>query len=141
MSCYICEPDTIAMIAKAMADKLTKTINYNSFENDRAAFDECFVNRQGMTGYYDDHKIYRKLYIENLKAYNGRYNENVREFKKYAPQMARTKMQLHKIMHEYLYQIAEDATYRGPIYKAVEHIMYTVADEIATQQWETQTWD
>lgn len=143
MSCYICEPETVSMIADAIAQKLTVTINYDSYKDDREAFYDCFDNVHfvGIPGMFDTHKIYRKLYIENLKAYNGRYNENVREFKKYAPQMARTKMQLHKIMHEYLYQIAEDATYRGPIYKAVEHIMYTVADEIATQQWETQTWD
>ena len=137
MSCYICNPDTIAMIAKAMADKLTKTINYKSFENDRAAFEGCFVKGHfvGDAGHYDEHKVYRKLYIENLKAYNGRYHENVREFNKYRPHAAMDKKELHKALHEYLYQLAEDATDGGPIYNAAQHLMYITADDIVMAQW------
>lgn len=136
MSCYICNADTIAMIARAMADKLTKTVNYSSYADDRAAFDGCFIKRQGMTGYYDEHKVYRKLYIENLKAYNGRYHENVREFTKFVPYTARyEKIELHKALHEYLYQLTEDATDGSPIYKAAQHLMYVTADDIVIKSW------
>ena len=137
MSCYICNPDTVAMIADALAHKLTKTMNYNSFADDRAAFANCFVQSHfiGDTGHYDVHKVYRRLYIENLRAYNGRYNENVREFNKYIPHAAESKLELHQALHEYLYQLAEDATDGKPIYNAVQHLMYTIADDIVISQW------
>ena len=137
MSCYICNADTIAMIADALADKLTKTINYSSFANDRAAFKDCFIHSHfiGDNGSFDTHRVYRKLYIENLKAYNGRYNENVREFTRYTPCKADSKLELHQALHEYLYQLAEDATDGRPIYNAVQHLMYTVADDIVISQW------
>lgn len=138
MSCYICNADTIAMIARAMADKLTKTLNYKSYADDRAAFDGCFVKGHfvGDAGHYDEHKVYRKLYIENLKAYNGRYHENVREFAKFVPYTARyEKIELHKALHEYLYQLAEDATDGSPIYKAAQHLMYVTADDVVIKSW------
>lgn len=137
MSCYICDQEIIAMIADALAKRLTDTINYTSYQDDRAAFKDCFIQSHfiGDNGSFDTHKVYRKLYIENLKAYNGRYKENVREFNRFRPCMAANKLELHKALHEYIYQLDEDATAGKPIYNAVKHLMYITADEIVQSQW------
>ena len=137
MSCYICLPETISCIAAAMAKKLTETQDYNSFKDDRAAFAGCFEQGRfiGDAGTYNEHKIYRKLYIENLKAYNGRYNENIREFTKYTPHRAADQRELHKMLHEYLYQISEDATMYSPIYNATQHLLYVTADDVLLSEW------
>ena len=133
MSCFICNADTISALAAIVTDTLNSRQSCIYFNIDGAAFADCIDQ-----GIYDDHKVYRKLYIENLKAYNGRYNENVREFAKYVPFTGNRwtieeQAKVYKAGQCFLYQISEDATYNRPIYKAVKEFLYTVAGRVTMQ--------
>lgn len=130
MSCFICTPETVAMLAGIVTDTLNSRQSCIYFNIDGAAFNDCIID-----GEYDAHKVYRKLYIENLKAFNGRYNEKVREFAKYVPYdhkrwTIQEQAQVYKRGRCYLYQISEDATYNKPIYKAVESFLDSVAGNV-----------
>ena len=131
MSCFICSPETIGMLSAIVTDTLNSRQSCFEFNIDGAVFADCLTN-----GDYDAHKVYRKLYIENLKAWNGRYNESVREFAKFTPwRFTRwsipEKAEVYKRGRCYLYQIAEDATYNGPVYNAIRDFLNTVAGSVA----------
>ena len=131
MSCFICKAETISTLAAIITDTLNSRQSCIYFDIDGAAFADCMDKY----GDYDDHKVYRKLYIENLRAYNGRYHENVREFAKYAPFTGNRwpleeQAKAYKFGRCYLYQIAEDATYNGPVYIAVRDFLNSVAGNV-----------
>lgn len=130
MSCFICTPETISMLAGIVTDTLNARQSCIYFDIDGATFADCIVE-----GDYDAHKVYRKLYIENLKAYNGRYKEKMREFAKYTPYDHKRwtiteQTEVYKRGRCYLYQISEDATYNGNVYKAMQHFLNTIAGNI-----------
>lgn len=93
----------------------------------------------------------RLLYAENLAAYNGRYGEtygnrpkilvqpdeikSIAKYSRYNGEISRHElMQWHfdlsVILDHYLYQIAEDATIHGAVYKALEAINNTIKESI-----------
>ena len=130
MSCFIVESDNIGNQAEFIAAMLnggTITDYIEVPESLRDVFKDC---RQGRI--YDAHKIYRKLYIANLRAYNGRYSdENVKEFEKYKKRSVPTNyIKLHKQISCYLYQCAEDQVYNTPIYIAVQDLKNALANMI-----------
>lgn len=129
MSCMILKADNIAAIASAMHDFLEVNTKYNDDYSAVNAF-EAFKSCETAPGEYDTHKLYRRLYIENLRAYNGRYNEDVKEFEKYRPHRITDKKQLYRTIGHYIYQLSEDATFRGTVIKAAYELQNSIAHEI-----------
>jgi len=130
MSCFIVEPDNIGNQAEFIAAMLNGGMitNYIAVpESLREVFKDCKQGRQ-----YDAHKIYRMLYIANLRAYNGRYkDENIKEFEKYKKRAVPTDyIKLHKQISCYLYQCIEDPVYKTPIYNAVVDLKNALANMI-----------
>lgn len=141
MSCFICDQRTIGIIAHGITRTLEKMACYpDEIPAILKAFGDCkyLVNKRDR---WDEHLIYRKLYIENLKAYNYRYNENIREMPKFIAQEEPDKIKLHKATHCYMYQISEEATGRGDVIKGVQEYCYILADQIARTQWNNDVWD
>lgn len=129
MSCMILKADLIAAIADAMCEHLAVNTRYNdgySAENGFEAFKAC----ETKAGEYDKHKVYRRLYIENLRAYNGRYGEDVKEFEKYRPHKITDKKQLYRAITSYIYQLSEDATFKGIVIKAAYELQNALANDI-----------
>lgn len=130
MSCMILKADLIAAIADAMGDFMAETTKYNNGFDAVNAF-EAFKACEKAPGVYDKHKIYRRLYIENLRAYNGRYDENVKEFEKYRPNKIEDKIKLYRAVRSYVYQLSEDATFHGLIIKSAYELQNDLANKIA----------
>ena len=131
MSCFIVEPQNIArqtaFISLLLNDSGSAYGRYHveapaSLEK---ALQACYDGKK-----YDPHKIYRALYIMNLRAYNGRYNDSVKEFTKYAPAPAPAPSELvpfYKSLQCYLYQCAEDPVYKPDLYNAIEDLKNRIA--------------
>ncbi len=142
MSCFIVSAENIGNQAEFIADLLNggpSAYYISPSEALRAVLSDC-----KQSGLYDAHKIYRKLYIANLKAYNGRYNDNVREFEKYKPRAVPTNLKrLHKQISCYLYQCAEDPVYNTPIYEAIEDLKNRIANIIVqkSEDYDSYEWN
>lgn len=132
MSCFIVGSENI----RQQAEFISFLLNNDSYavygmyapESVKAVFSDCITCRQ-----YDAHKIYRKLYIANLRAYNGRYSgsDAVKEFEKYKPSAPPHNMPaLYKHMQCYLYQCAEDPVYNTPLYNAIRDLKNALAAAI-----------
>lgn len=140
MSCFIVEADNIGAQAEFMAGLLNGGIITQYMRAPESLSDALSTCRTG--GRYDAHKIYRRLYIMNLQAYNGRYREDVKTFDKYKPRLMPTNyIRLHKQMSCYLYQCAEDATHDSPLYKAVKATRDALANMIVQSMEEYDTID
>ena len=78
----------------------------------------------------DLHNVYRALYITNIKAVNGRYNEQNKTLPKYKTlrQWDIGRVNTYDLKKAcgtfgcYLYQISEDPIYGSPVYKAFNDI-------------------
>ena len=130
MSCFIVEPECIQAQAAFIAEILNRGYSelYKICADD--ALKDVFRDCRDRNG-YSAHKIYRTLYIMNLRAYNGRYKENVKEFAKYVPTAAPTNLlQLYSYMDCYLYQCAEDPVHKTPLYNVVESLQNRLARTI-----------
>lgn len=130
MSCFIVEPECIQAQAAFIAEILNRGYSelYKICADDtlKDVFKDC-RDRNG----YSAHKIYRMLYIMNLRAYNGRYKENVKEFAKYVPTAAPTNLlQLYSYMDCYLYQCAEEPVHKTPLYNVIESLQSRLARTI-----------
>lgn len=144
MSCFIVEPKNIQAQSQFIAAILNAPTGYNDRYHISAddALKGVFKDCKGRTG-YDAHKIYRKLFIMNLRAYNGRYNDNVKEFAKYAPSLPPSDLlQLYKYMECYLYQCAEAPVYDTPLYNVIENLAGRLAKTIirSLPQYEDKEW-
>lgn len=133
MSCFIVDAECIQAQAAFIAEILNRGYSdlYQISADDalKDVFKAC-MDRNG----YSAHKIYRTLYIMNLKAYNGRYNDNVKEFAKYEPTAAPTNLlQLYSYMDCYLYQCAEEPVYKTPLYNVIESLHYRLSRTIITR--------
>lgn len=133
MSCFIVSPENIRAQAEFMAFILNDRhgTRYRLIAPDslHEALEDC---KEGRT--YNAHKIYRRLYIMNLRAFNGRYREDVKTFDRYkrtAPPM--DLLQLHKYMKCYLYQCSEEPVYRSQLFNAVMDTSHMLADLIVTR--------
>ena len=131
MSCFVVSPETVQMLSAIITDSLNGRQACFGLDIDGAAFKDCLTYNE-----YDAHKVYRKLYIENLKAWNGRYNDTKREFAKYTPYKHTNwsipeQAEVYKRGSCYLYQLYEDTTENGIICKSVEKFLNSVAANIA----------
>lgn len=145
MSCFIVDADNIRQQVEFIAYLLNspegaeRAYNMYAPESVRAAFEACKT-----TDGYSAHKIYRALYIANLRAYNGRYNEHVKEFEKYTPSpLPQNMIALYKRMQCYLYQCAEDPIYNTDFYKAMEDLQNALAKGIicTLPEYEEADWN
>lgn len=129
MSCFIVDKENIQVQAEFI--KLVLDGHGDRFRLcANEALVDVFSDCKGSFG-YDAHKIYRKLYIANLRAWNGRYKENVREFDRYEYKPFNgVLVQLYMYMRCYLYQCAEEPVYNTPIYKAVRELSRDLAGAI-----------
>lgn len=147
MSSFIVGAENIRQQAEFITCLLNdsqKSINlyhiYSAPDSVKQVFKDC---KAGLK--YDARKVYRKLYIANLKAYNGRYrnHDEVKTFDKYEPSEApRDKIKLYKHIQCYLYQCAEDPVYNTPIYKAVQDLKNSLAESIINDlpEYEAAKW-
>lgn len=121
MSCYI-------MDAGKIQDLTAAVIRVLDHSEGQFVLADAFNPARKPNGTIDPHKLYRLLYIQNLKAYEGRYDEECREFPKYTgiPKYIDWD-EVYETFRDYNYQIAEDPVYGTPIYKA----MYLIQCEVA----------
>lgn len=127
MSCFILnkrDMDTVTTIT-------VKLLDYPYFllqPSTKEVFKDCMID-----GKCDPHKVYRKLYISNLMAYNGRYNdENVREFPRFTGLGALFDIkQAFKTVCSYNYQISEAPVDDTPFYWAMRDIAKALSYSIA----------
>ena len=133
MSCFIVESECIQAQAAFIAEVLNRGYSdlYQISADD--ALKDVFKACRDRNG-YSAHKIYRTLYIANLRAYNGRYKENVKEFAKYVPTAAPTNLlQLYSYMDCYLYQCSEEPVYKTPLFNVIESLQNRLARTIITR--------
>ena len=133
MSCFIVDAECIQAQAAFIAEVLNRGYSdlYQISADD--ALKDVFKACRDRNG-YSAHKIYRTLYIANLRAYNGRYKENVKEFAKYVPTAAPTNLlQLYSYMDCYLYQCSEEPVYKTPLFNVIESLQNRLARTIITR--------
>lgn len=104
---------------------------------DLSVFDSCKANTPGHDGIevYDPHKLYRMIYIYNLKAYNGRYKENNMEFPKFTgcrKQLTADGTAAVDALTLYQYQLDEYPVYNTPFYWAINAIVREYCYIVAT---------
>lgn len=104
---------------------------------DLSVFDSCKASNPGHDGIevYDPHKLYRMIYIYNLKAYNGRYKENSMEFPKYTGCKKHLTADSAAAVHAltlYQYQLDEYPVYNTPFYWAINAIVREYCYIVAT---------
>lgn len=135
MSCFIVEPECIQAQAAFIAAILNAPTGYNdryricADDDLKDVFKAC-RDRNG----YSAHKIYRTLYIMNLRAYNGKYKIDVKEFEKYVPTPAPADLlRLYSYIDCYLYQCAEEPVHKTPLYNVIESLQNRLARTIITR--------
>lgn len=135
MSCFIVDKENIQMQSEFITSLLNCEIGFNAAY--RITVDEkfCQAFKDCKTGaLYDAHKIYRKLYIMNLRAWNARYNENIKQFERYEKtDFSGDILQLYMHMQCYLYQCAEYPVCNSELYEAMERLSNKVAHSIASK--------
>lgn len=139
MSCFIMNPEPLAAIANAVETRLNVGFDYWGFEAPDSLFHELSDCKSARTYYAED--IYRKLYALNVRAYNGRYSGHEEPEDEMAPTIDGSKYTVHhgpeyqsrgegngttfavlpwhyqlaQLLDCWLYQTAEDATYKDPL--------------------------
>lgn len=138
MSCMV--------INKELADYVTavvcRMLDSHRLEDvpgvDLSVFDSCKADKPGHDGIevYDPHKLYRMIYIYNLKAYNGRYKEDNKEFPRftsYKPQLTADGAAAVDALTLYQYQLDEEPVYNTPFYWAINAIVREYCYIVATK--------
>lgn len=133
MSCFVMNPEPLAAIANAVETRLNCDYNYWGFEAPASLYNALADCKTSCTYFAED--IYRRLYAVNIRAYNGRYADheepedeeaptiNLRKYIVHRPPEYREHgfavrpwhYQLAKLLDCWLYQTAEDATYKDPL--------------------------
>ena len=130
MSCFIVSPENIRAQAEFISCIMNDSYNNRYRMSAADSLYDVFAACKGSDG-YSAHKIYRALYIANLRAYNGRYHEDVKTFDKYVKTAPPADLvQLHKYMRCYLYQCAEEPVYKTPIYNAIRDLARDLAEHL-----------
>ena len=125
MSAYVLEKENIDFLTLATNAALELNNKYCASYVLHKDTIELFGKYRG-----DLHNIYRALYITNIKAVNGRYNEDTKTFPKYTELYPWDTSRLSinnvkkaiELFESYCYQIAEDPIRNGPIYIAIYDI-------------------
>lgn len=146
MSCFLMNNETISQIADFTASVMNNGFDYFGFSgNDflRIALRDC-----KRAGFYNEKEIYNLLYIENIKAVNGRYKDHsvsdFPEYKKLPPvywpqewnceqQRANIKLwhfELLKKIDCYLYQCDEDVTAGSVLLSGMKELRSSLSDYV-----------
>lgn len=144
MSCFVMNPEPLAAIANAVETRLNVGYDYWGFEAPDSLYRELADCKTSCT--YFAEPIYRRLYLVNVRAYNGRYASHEEPADEEAPEVDVGKYsvthrpeyqnrgdgngttfaalpwhyQLAKLLDCWLYQTAEDATMNDPLRLAVQ---------------------
>ena len=146
MSAFILNPEKIA----ALADYID-TLNYVGFDYFGYSIPQALNHAlQLTTRTGNEKKIFNALYSLNVRAVNGRYNNNEQETIEkptqypviYHPKdygnghdiIRPWHYQLLKTLQCFIYQCCEDATINDPLYKALEELEKTIAFYIVQNQ-------
>lgn len=133
MSCMVMSPEPLAALANAVEIRLNCGYSYWGFEAPDSLYIELHDCKTSCT--YFAENIYRRLYAVNIRAYNGRYANREGPADEEAPDIDVSKYNVHqppeyqehgfavcpwhyqlaKLLDFWLYQTAEDATYRDPL--------------------------
>ncbi len=137
MSCFIMNPESLAALGSATADRLNLSSSFWGFEAPRElhnALTDCSI-----CGHYSKQDIYDRLYALNVRAYCGRYDEPFNPEDITGPDVDIARYAIHckpeyrangftvqpwhyqlaKLLDCYLYQTAEDTTYNDPLRMAL----------------------
>lgn len=145
MSCFIMDDSALSALADFIGCLLDNGYNYFSFFSPTTlhiALDDCYDGG----GLYRAEKIYNRLYALNVAAYRGRYPEETVDYfpdykenikykptvygpmnpedgrSGYAAQVQPWHFEMLKRLDCFLYQCAEDATYKTDLYKALKEL-------------------
>ena len=138
MSCFVMKSEALAAIANAVETRLNCGYNYWGFEAPDSLYNALRDCKRSCT--YFAEEIYRSLYAVNVQAYNGRYADheepedeeapaiNVNDYIVHRPTEYREHSfavlpwhyQLAKLIDCWLYQTAEDATYKDQLRLAMQ---------------------
>lgn len=145
MSAFIMNPVSIAQLAEYIS-----ALNYVGYDFFGYSIPESLNNALNLTRAADERKIFNALYALNVKAVNGRYNDNTpdtAEMPKEYKTLFHVKAwdgkngiykiepwhyQLLKRLQCFIYQCTEDATINDPLYKALKDLEHTIIYFIAT---------
>lgn len=127
MSAFVLNQDGINILTVATDAMLKLATQYpGSYPLEKSTLDIL----EKYTG--DLHNIYRALYITNIKAVNGRYNEDQKTLPKYSKLIPWDIGSIHRYTHDlkkacgtfgcYMYQISEEPIYDTPVYRAFADI-------------------
>ena len=140
MSCFVMNSESLAALANAVETRLNCDYNFWGFDAPSSLYDALADCKTSCTYFAED--IYRKLYTVNVRAYNGRYADHEEPEDEEAPTIDGSKyviqhppeyrehgfavrlwhFQLAKLLDCWLYQTAEDATFKAPLRLAMKEI-------------------
>lgn len=160
MSCFVMNAEPLAALANAIETRLNIGYDFWGFEAPDSLYRELMDCKTSCTYYAEP--IYRKLYALNVRAYNGRYSNHEEPADEQAPNVDITRYtitrrpeyrahtfavqpwhyQLAKLLDCYLYQTAEDATYKDPLRLAMKEFRDELCEFIMTHnpQYITLPW-
>lgn len=138
MSCFVMNSESLAALANAVETRLNCDYNYWGFDAPSSLYDALADCKMSCTYFAED--IYRKLYTVNVRAYNGRYANHEEPEDEEAPTIDGSKYVIHhppeyrehgfavrpwhfqlaKLLDCWLYQTAEDATFKDPLRLAMK---------------------
>lgn len=145
MSTFIMNSISIAQLAEYIS-----ALNYVGYDFFGYSIPESLNNALNLTRTADEKKIFNALYALNVKAVNGRYNDNTpdtTEMPKEYKTIFHVKAwdgknstykiepwhyQLLKRLQCFIYQCTEDATINDPLYKALKDLEHTIIYFIVT---------
>lgn len=138
MSCFVMSNEPLAALANAVETRLNCDYNYWGFSAPDSLYTALADCKTSCTYFAED--IYRRLYAVNVRAYNGRYADHEEPEDEEAPTIDGSKYIIHhppeyrehgfavrpwhyqlaKLLDCWLYQTAEDATYKDPLRLAMK---------------------
>lgn len=160
MSCFVMKPEALAALANAVETRLNIGYDFWGFEAPDSLYDVLRDCKRSYT--YFAEEIYHRLYAVNVRAYNGRYARheepadeeapaiNVNDYIVHRPPEYREHSfavlpwhyRLAKLIDCWLYQTAEDATYKDPLRLAMQefrdglyHFIVQHRPEYRDAQW------
>lgn len=139
MSCFILSERALAALADGMEKVLNMGYNFAGLDAPRSLRDALEENSADKYGFFDTKDIYTQLYKLNARAYSGRYpydpaDETPPDFPAVSPLLQRVEwdgkthcfkitpdhFKYLKLLECLIYQCAEDATDRDPLYLALK---------------------
>lgn len=133
MSCVVMKLESLAALANAVECRLNCNYDFWGFDAPSSLY--CELKECQSAHLYSAEDIFRKLYILNIRAYNGRYEGHQKSIEEEIPTIDGSKYivhhrpeyrehgfavrpwhyQLAKLLDFWLYQTAEDTTRNDPL--------------------------